>query len=54
MIFGGQRKQRQRKGRDLQYELNISFEEAAFGATKEIEFEKLEICDECNGTGAKN
>lgn len=56
MIFGGNQrtKTRNRKGRDLQYEISLSFEEAAFGVEKEIQFEKLEPCDSCKGTGAKN
>ncbi|HBE44443.1 MAG TPA: molecular chaperone DnaJ, partial [Deltaproteobacteria bacterium] len=35
-FFGGQR-QRSRKGDDLRYNLEIEFEEAVFGAEKEIE-----------------
>lgn len=55
MIFGNNsRKRGSRKGRDLQYEINLTFEEAVSGVTKEIQFEKLEICEECDGTGAKN
>ena len=42
-----------RKGADLQYRLDISFEEAAFGAKKEITIPRTEICSTCNGTGAK-
>ncbi len=32
--------------------LEISFEESARGAKKEIRFERLETCDECRGRGA--
>lgn len=61
MFFGGgargrgQRSSRrtQRKGSDLQYKLEIDFEEAAFGAKKEITIPRTENCDNCNGTGAK-
>lgn len=41
------------KGADLRYDLEIKFEEAAFGTEKEITFNKTENCDKCNGTGAK-
>ena len=42
-----------RPGDDLRYDLEITFEEAAFGTTKEITFEHLELCPECGGTGAE-
>lgn len=40
-------------GIDLQYHLEISFVEAAFGVDKEITFEKETTCTSCSGTGAK-
>ncbi|MFA5887337.1 MAG: molecular chaperone DnaJ [Candidatus Nanoarchaeia archaeon] len=49
----GSRRRRQRKGADLQYVMDISFEEAAFGVDKKIEIEKAEKCDACDGTGAE-
>ncbi|MFH1664037.1 MAG: molecular chaperone DnaJ [archaeon] len=53
-IFGSQRKKRgPRKGLDLRFDLSILFEEAAFGAKKEIEIERVEDCDKCNGTGSE-
>jgi molecular chaperone DnaJ len=39
-------------GRDLVYELEITLEEAAKGAEKEIEVPRTEKCDVCNGSGA--
>ena len=42
-----------RRGQDLQYRLTVDFEEAIFGAEKEIEFEKTATCGTCNGTGAE-
>ena len=36
----------------LQKEIRISFEEAAFGCTKEIKYERVESCDGCAGSGA--
>lgn len=41
------------RGADLRYDMQISLEEAAFGAEKEIEVRKLDICDKCKGTGAE-
>ena len=39
-------------GADLRYDLKISFLDAAFGLTTEIELEKLVTCSKCHGTGA--
>ena len=49
---GGGRRARGRGGRDLKYELQISFEEAAFGAEKEITLNRRTMCDTCEGSGA--
>lgn len=35
--------------KDLRYNLAISFEEAALGAEKTIEYERQELCSNCNG-----
>jgi molecular chaperone DnaJ len=42
------------RGADLQYNLNISFEEAAFGSSKEIDVPRMETCDTCGGLGARS
>ncbi len=52
-IFGGQKRGR-RKGADLKYEMEIAFEEAAFGTKKKIDITKLGKCDKCGGTGAED
>ena len=52
---GGARGGRQRgpePGADLRYDLELTFEEAAFGAEKKISVNKLERCDDCGGSGA--
>jgi molecular chaperone DnaJ len=49
---GGPTEDRQR-GSDLRYDMQIGLEEAAFGAEKEIEIEKLDTCDKCHGSGAE-
>ncbi|MGA2513960.1 MAG: molecular chaperone DnaJ [Candidatus Limnocylindrales bacterium] len=48
---GAQRGRRQ-SGSDLRYDLRISFEEAVRGTDKEIEFDLLDRCATCAGTGA--
>jgi len=42
-----------RRGRDLQMEIRLTFEEAVFGVEKEIEFSRDETCGTCNGSGAE-
>lgn len=41
------------RGRDLKVRIEITFEEAAFGVSKEITINREEQCDTCGGTGAK-
>ncbi|MBN1592533.1 MAG: molecular chaperone DnaJ [Candidatus Coatesbacteria bacterium] len=54
--FGGARTGRPRtpRGDDARYDLEVSFENAIFGKTTEIEFTRLKVCSECNGSGAKS
>jgi molecular chaperone DnaJ len=40
-------------GADLRYDLEITFEEAAFGKQVDLEIPRLETCDECSGSGAR-
>jgi len=53
---GGQRGGRSRgeRGSDLQYNMELSFEESAFGCSKEIDIPRMENCGTCNGSGAKS
>ena len=51
-FFGGGRG-RSRRGQDLRYDLEITFEEAAFGCEKPIVVPRLGACDTCGGSGAK-
>lgn len=55
--FGGfgssSRKDAPRRGADLEYTLNLTFEEAVFGVEKEIVVTRKENCSVCHGTGAK-
>ena len=41
-----------RRGADLQYELEVDFDEAVFGAEKRINVRKREVCGGCGGSGA--
>ena len=50
---GGAGSEDRRRGSDLRYDMEIKLEEAAFGAEKQIEIEKLDACDKCGGTGAE-
>ena len=56
MFGGGYSQSRRRnspmKGRDLQKAVNITFEEAAFGAKKQVSINKYVECEACNGSGA--
>ncbi|HOR41836.1 MAG TPA: molecular chaperone DnaJ [Atribacterota bacterium] len=56
-FFGGathrtSRRDRARKGADLRYNMEITLEEAAFGAEKKIEVPVWETCTTCKGSGA--
>lgn len=42
-----------RRGRDLRYDLQLTFEEAVFGCERSIEIRRREACPECGGSGAK-
>jgi len=55
-FFGGGTRERsddRGRGSDLRYDMEIKLEEAAFGAEKTIEIEKLDACDKCHGSGAE-
>ncbi len=59
MFFGGQGRGGRsnnagpQRGADLRFDLEISFEEAAFGLEKEISLNRAEKCDHCHGDGAE-
>jgi len=54
-IFGGGRRARggRQRGSDLRYDLDISLEEAARGAEKELEIEHFVGCGTCHSSGSK-
>lgn len=56
-FFGGGRSSSQRrngpsKGRDIEQDITISFEEACAGVKKEIRFARFDACTKCGGSGA--
>lgn len=51
--FGGRKRNGPRKGNDIHIHINLSFEEAAFGAKKKIKLTRQENCDTCGGSGAE-
>ena len=54
-IFGGGRGGRSgpRRGSDLQYNMDMSLEDAVTGVTREIRIPTLVNCDTCDGSGTK-
>lgn len=52
---GGQRRNANGpvRGRDIKTRIDITFEEAAFGTTKEVTINRDESCDTCHGSGCK-
>ena len=54
-IFGGgatrQNPNAPQRGDNVRAQVNISFEEAAFGCEKEITYARIEQCPDCKGTG---
>ncbi len=51
---GSSRAQRRERGSDLQYNLEISFEESIFGKEASLRIPRWEICKQCKGTGARS
>lgn len=57
-FFGGgsggtRRRNGPERGGDLEYSINLTFEEAVFGVEKELHVTRNENCETCRGTGAK-
>lgn len=49
--FGGGA--RQKRGRDISLEIDVTFKEAVFGTERNVLINKVGTCDTCHGTGAK-
>ena len=55
-FFGGQGSRQSNgpeRGADLRFDVDITFENAAFGVEMEIQVPKNETCDHCKGSGAE-
>lgn len=50
---GTRRGSRAQRGRDLQYEMQLTFEEAVFGKQAELKIRRMENCTTCQGSGAE-
>jgi molecular chaperone DnaJ len=54
-FFGGQRGgTRAERGNDLQYNLEVTFEESVYGKEAKLKIPRWESCHDCKGTGAKS
>jgi len=59
-IFGGgggatsRNRNAPRKGERVRASVVLTFEEAAFGCEKEVSIQRIEKCDDCNGSGCKS
>ena len=45
---------RAERGSDLQYNLEVSFEESVYGKDAKLKIPRWELCTDCGGTGAKS
>jgi len=55
-FFGGSggRRSRQRRGQDIQVDIEVSLKDIVHGVTRTLNLRKKNACDKCDGTGAKN
>ncbi len=51
-IFGNARP-RQKRGRDISIDLELSFEESVFGVERKVLLSKVSFCETCKGSGAE-
>jgi molecular chaperone DnaJ len=51
--FGGSAQGASDRGLDLETQVEVSLEEVATGVDKTLEFERIDLCDTCSGSGAK-
>ncbi len=49
----GGRASRAQRGRDLKFDMSLTFEEAVFGVEREIKIKRMETCEVCHGSGAE-
>jgi molecular chaperone DnaJ len=50
---GGRRRTRAQRGEDVRYDLEISFEDAMFGMSADLQVPRMERCERCRGGGSE-
>lgn len=53
-IFGGGGRTKQKKGNDIQVDIELDFKDAIFGVSKKINLTKVGECKKCHGNGAES
>ncbi len=53
-FFGGGRRPRTPRGRDISIDIELSFRESIFGVERRVLLAKVSTCSVCGGTGAKD
>jgi molecular chaperone DnaJ len=59
-FFGGSTRRRRQarsnsmRGADLRYDLEIDFQDAVFGTSREISYQRNDTCSSCDGSGAES
>ncbi|KAI8142736.1 hypothetical protein BJV82DRAFT_614098 [Fennellomyces sp. T-0311] len=51
--FGGRGQEQERRGPDMQVELEVTLEDLFNGASIEVDISKQTVCDHCHGSGAR-
>lgn len=52
-FFGGNRRTKVKRGRDISIDIELEFSEAIFGVERNLLLNKVSVCNTCNGSGAK-
>jgi molecular chaperone DnaJ len=52
-FFSGSTQQTSNRGSDLEFQINVSFRDAAFGIPRELELKRMERCERCDGSKAE-
>ncbi len=52
-MFGGRSAQRAPRGRDISIDIEVPFNDAAFGTNRTVLIAKVSVCNLCRGSGAK-
>ena len=50
---GGRKRTRAQRGEDVRYDLELSFEDAVFGMSADIQVPRMERCERCKGAGSE-